>query len=144
MSGLTDLDELLRTMEPALAAGTFVYACVPAADLAAHLSRGPVGLSREEEGVTLTLPAAAAEGLAASPPMRMITLTVHSSLEAVGLTAAVATALTKAGISANVVAGYHHDHIFVPERDADRALEALRALSRAAIENKRDDGPAVL
>ncbi len=60
-----------------------------------------------------------------------ITLNVHSALEAVGLTAAVATALTREGISANVVAAYYHDHIFVPEVDAERALEALRALSPA-------------
>ncbi len=134
MSGITDLDELLRTMEPTLVEDSFVYACVPVDDLAGHLARGPIGIFHEAEGVTLILPAAAAEGLAASPPMRMITLTVHSSLEAVGLTGAFAAALTRAGISANVVAGYHHDHIFVPERDADRALEALRALSRAARE----------
>ena len=134
MSGVTDLDALLRSMEPVLAAGRFVYACVPVAELASHLARGPIGLFREAEGITLILPAEAAEGLVASPPMRLITLTVHSSLEAVGLTAAFATALTGAGISANVVAGYHHDHIFVPERDADRALETLRALSRTAHE----------
>lgn len=134
MSGVTDLDELLATMEPSLVEGAFVYASVAADDLANHLSRRPIGLFREEEGVTLILPADAAKGLAASPPMRMITLTVHSSLEAVGLTAAFATALTAAGISANVVAGYHHDHIFVPERDAERALETLKGLSRAARE----------
>ncbi|HEV7250741.1 MAG TPA: ACT domain-containing protein [Shinella sp.] len=134
MSAVADLDVLLATMEPALVEGSFVYASVPAGALAAHLSRGPIGLFREEEGITLILPADSAEGLAASPPMRMITLTVHSSLEAVGLTAAFATALTVDGISANVVAGYHHDHIFVPERDAERALETLRALSRAARE----------
>jgi hypothetical protein len=134
MSGVTDLDDLLATMEPTLVEGIFVYASVLADDLANHLSRRPIGLFREEEGITLILPLDAAEGLAASPPMRMITLTVHSSLEAVGLTAAFATALTAAGISANVVAGYHHDHIFVPERDAERALETLRALSRAARE----------
>ena len=134
MSGGTDLDQLLATMEPALAEGRFVYASVPVAALAAHLSRGPIGLFREEEGITLILPAEAADGLAASAPMRLITLTVHSSLEAVGLTAAFSAALTRAGISANVVAGYYHDHIFVPERDADRAIETLQALSRAARE----------
>ena len=134
MSGGTDLSQLLAVMEPALADGAFVYASVPADDLAAHLPRGPIGLFREEEGITLILPAERAGGLAASPPMRMITLTVHSSLEAVGLTAAFATALTQEGISANVVAGYYHDHIFVPERDAERALEALQALSRRVRE----------
>ena len=134
MSGITDLDALLAQMEPVLAEGRFVYACVPAGDLEKHLFRGPIGLFREEEGVTLILPADATEGLAAGAPMRMITLTVHSSLEAVGLTAAFAAALTAEGISANVVAGYHHDHIFVPERDGERALETLRALSRVARE----------
>nr|WP_298102697.1 ACT domain-containing protein [uncultured Shinella sp.] len=134
MSGVTDLDELLKTMEPALAEGCFVYACVPMDELANHLFRKPIGIFQEAEGLTLIVPAEAAEGLSASPPMRMITLTVHSSLEAVGLTGAFAAALTHAGISANVVAAYHHDHIFVPERDAERALDVLRALSRSARE----------
>ncbi|MFC3075129.1 ACT domain-containing protein [Shinella pollutisoli] len=129
MSGGTDLDALLASMEPALADGVFVFASVPADDLPVSPMREAIGFFREAEGVTLILPADAAEGLAISPPMRLITLTVHSSLEAVGLTAAFATALTGAGISANVVAGFYHDHIFVPEREAIRALEVLRALS---------------
>jgi hypothetical protein len=64
--------------------------------------------------------------------LRQITLKVHSSLEAVGLTAAFSRALTEAGISANVVAAYYHDHIFVPATDAERAIEALRQLSAAS------------
>jgi hypothetical protein len=137
MSGVTDLAELLETMEPALAEGRFVYACVPEGALTAALLRAAIGLFWEAEGVTLILPAGAAAGLSASPPMRMITLTVHSSLEAVGLTAAFAAALTREGISANVVAAFHHDHIFVPERDAGRAMEALRALSRTARQRRK-------
>ena len=137
MSGVTDLAELLETMEPALAEGRFVYASVPEGALTAALFRAAVCLFREAEGVTLILPAGAAAGLSASPPMRMITLTVHSSLEAVGLTAAFAAALTREGISANVVAAFHHDHIFVPERDAGRAMEALRALSRTARQRRK-------
>ena len=58
-----------------------------------------------------------------------ITLTIHSSLEAVGLTAAVSSALTEANISCNVVAAYYHDHIFVPIADADRAMNVLLALT---------------
>ena len=134
MSGVTDLAELLKTMEPALADGSFVYASVPEVALTDAFLGAAVGLFRETEGVTLILPVGAAAGLSASPPMRMITLTVHSSLEAVGLTAAFAAALTREGISANVVAAFHHDHIFVPERDAGRAMEALTALSRKARE----------
>lgn len=130
MSGETDLDRLLSTLEPRLAAGVFVFASVPADEVPAHLMRDAIGLFREEEGVTLILPADAAQELAASAPMRLITLAVHSSLEAVGLTAAFAAALTEAGIGANVVAGFHHDHIFVPEHAAERALDVLTALSR--------------
>jgi hypothetical protein len=91
----------------------------------------PIGRFHEAEGTSLILTRAEAErlGLAGSATMRLITLTVHSSLEAVGLTAAVATALAEAGISANVVAAYHHDHIFVPAADAERALATLKALS---------------
>jgi hypothetical protein len=59
---------------------------------------------------------------------RRITLQVHSSLSAVGLTAAVSGQLAKAGISANVIAASHHDHIFVPSADTDRAMLALAAL----------------
>ncbi|HCH64870.1 MAG TPA: acetyltransferase, partial [Deltaproteobacteria bacterium] len=61
-----------------------------------------------------------------------ITLTVHSDLQAVGLTAAVASALTAVGVSCNVVAGAHHDHLFVPEGMADRAMAALRDLQEAS------------
>ena len=68
---------------------------------------------------------AASHGLVASAPMRCITLTVHSSLEAVGLTAAIATELARFGVSANVVAAYFHDHVFVPSAQAEQALAAL-------------------
>ena len=61
-----------------------------------------------------------------------ITLNVHSALEAVGLTAAFATALGKAGISCNVIAGYYHDHLFVGQADAERALRVLRDLAANA------------
>jgi hypothetical protein len=61
--------------------------------------------------------------------MARITLTVQSSLEAVGLTAAFASVLAQGGISANVIAGFHHDHIFLPAADADRAMTLLRGLS---------------
>jgi hypothetical protein len=61
-----------------------------------------------------------------------ITLNVHSALEAVGLTAAFATALGQAGISCNVIAGYYHDHLFVGQADAERAMHVLRDLAANA------------
>ena len=86
----------------------------------------------EPEGRTLVLPRQRADelGLPYEFVAAWITLHVHSALDAVGLTAAFATALTAEGISANVVAGYFHDHLFVPEDRADDAMRALRRLSR--------------
>lgn len=131
MSGITHLETLLKSMSPELKAGDFVFCTLPGS-LADYVSLSPLASFIEAEGLTLILDAAtaAAHGLPASPPYRQITLNVHSSLEAVGLTAAFATTLTQHGISANVVAGYYHDHIFVPTAKAEQALAALQALSQ--------------
>nr|WP_297760662.1 ACT domain-containing protein [uncultured Muriicola sp.] len=59
-----------------------------------------------------------------------MTLTVHSSLEAVGLTAAFSSALSEQGISCNVVAAFFHDHIFVDKKDAEKAMEILNKFSQ--------------
>lgn len=131
MAGIRDLSTLLAEMTPELAPLDYVFATVPVDEASLYDALAPLGTFREAEGVTLILPqaVAGAHGLVASAPMRCITLTVHSSLEAIGLTAAIATELAHHGISANVVAAYHHDHIFVPSAQADRALSALRSLS---------------
>ena len=130
MDGITDLGQLLREMKPALADGDYVYCTVADIDLRPWLDLDPIGTFREEEGLTLILPAsvAAANALDASAPLAMITLTVHSSLAAVGLTSAIAGALAREGISANVVAAFYHDHVFVPAADAERAMAVLQAL----------------
>jgi len=88
----------------------------------------------EAEGLSLILPLSVAErlGFDTALPMRRITLTVHSALDGVGLTAAVAGALAGAGIPCNMVAAFHHDHAFVPEGRADEALDLLCRLSAAA------------
>ena len=87
---------------------------------------------REKEGMTLVIPRMkATEVKHSSGPMARITLAVHSSLEAVGLTAAVSRTLANDGISANMIAAYHHDHVFVPLALADRAMNCLHGLSRA-------------
>ncbi|NRP70400.1 hypothetical protein ILFOPFJJ_01280 [Ensifer psoraleae] len=130
MSGETDLARLLAEMNPILREGEYVY-CAVQGDAPSWFALEPIGTFREVEGLTLILerPQAEAAGLSYGPVLRLITLSVHSALEAVGLTAAVSGALTRAGISANVVAAYYHDHIFVPAADAERAVEVLRALS---------------
>jgi len=130
MSGETNLEKLLRGMKPELNAGEFVFCNVDSFQHAATLN--PVCIFQEQEGITVILPKQQADD--ASLPYSMIcawiTLTVHSSLEAVGLTAAVSKALTVANISCNVVAAYYHDHIFVPVKDAKRALDALAQLTK--------------
>ena len=129
VAGETNLKTLLASMSPKLDDTDWVFAVVRDED-AVPLTPHAIATFREVEGLTLVLPQAAADDLKnVSAPMSRITLEVHSSLEAVGLTAAVAGALAEAGISANVVAAYYHDHIFVPKASADRALAVLRALS---------------
>lgn len=129
MSGETNLNQLLRTMRPELKAGDYVFCTV--ADVSAIDQNQIIGSFKEDEGWTVILEKEQADksGLSYSYIAAWITLTVHSSLEAVGLTAAFATALGKEGISCNVVAAYYHDHIFVAKEDAERAMEALRQLS---------------
>ncbi|SFQ47935.1 ACT domain-containing protein [Hymenobacter arizonensis] len=128
MTGETNLKQLLANMHPVLNAGEFVF-CTAPLDSAIRAAE-TLGSFREAEGLTLILTReiADAHGLAYEYVAAWITLNVHSSLAAVGLTAAVATALTREGISCNVVAAYYHDHLFVAQADAERALAALRAL----------------
>ncbi|EHA1123656.1 ACT domain-containing protein [Vibrio navarrensis] len=130
MSAITDLDLLLKSMSPKLLDGEYVFCCVDG-PLADYLRLEPMATFREQEGLTLVVPRDKAElgGLTFDGIFRLITLTVHSSLQAVGLTAAFASQLAKHGISANVIAGYYHDHIFVPHEKAHAALQALESLA---------------
>ncbi|KJG10940.1 transporter [Photobacterium kishitanii] len=128
MSGITELSELLASMKPVLLEQEFVF-CTVAGDLKDYVDLQPKATFIEAEGLTLVLEKNVAEDaqLAFSGSFRQITLTVHSSLEAVGLTAAVSAKLAEHNISANVVAAYYHDHIFVQTRKADAAMLALQA-----------------
>jgi len=129
MAGVKELKKLLDTMDPVLHPGEFVFCSFPDTSLFEKLSLNPIGCFMEEEGLTLIISKESAhqhsivyEGL-----FKLISLTVHSSLEAVGLTAAISTKLADHNISANVVAAYYHDHVFVPILDAQKALDALKA-----------------
>ncbi len=134
MTGLRDLADLLRGMSPVLHPGRFVFATTTDAELARRAEAQMMFV--EEEGITLILDpdAAAALGLQAVFPCRMITLNVTSALEAVGFIAAVSAELTRLGIGANPVAGYFHDHLFIAEDQAEEALAALFALAAKSPE----------
>lgn len=127
MTGITNLRTLLENMEPSLQEGVFVFCTVGCVLSDAILGLNPLMIFKEEEGYTLILEKQrAVEGeLKFNGTFKQITLQVHSSLEAVGLTAAFSNILSEGGVSANVVAGYHHDHIFIPETDAYKALDLL-------------------
>lgn len=124
-----DLDALLAGLTPLRRGGEFVFVSVAAAPAGVS----PVVTVAEDEGLTLVLRREEADalGLGYEFVAAMITMQVNSDLAAVGLTAAISTALGKTGIACNVVAGFHHDHLFVPVAEADRAIAVLRGLSGA-------------
>lgn len=129
MSGETNLDKLLKAMQPFLNEGEFVFCSIantqtiPTADL--------LFTFKENEGLTVVLKKELADALQLHYTFiaSWITLTVHSSLEAVGLTAAFSNALATAGISCNVVAAFYHDHIFINKTDTEKAMEVLNGFA---------------
>ena len=132
MTGETDLEKLLESMSPKLMDGEYVFCTFENAQYGDYADLDPLAAIREPEGLTLIIPRSKADdkGLGYESVFKGITLSVHSSLEAVGLTAAFSGKLTEHGISANVVAGFYHDHIFVQSELAKRAVEALIELTR--------------
>lgn len=133
-TGETELAQLLDAIAPVLQDGVFVFATMPAETLP-DLPQSPIGSFHEAEGTTLILTLADAEclGLPTHPRWRMITLTVHSSLEAVGFLVAIIRPLANAGISTNVISGFYHDHLFVPVARAEEALAILMDVPNGLI-----------
>lgn len=138
MSGILDLKTLLASLVPTLASGEYVFVSHPNANYGDEIELEPIASILEDEGLTLIVPKEKADEANADyqGSFCKITLQVHSSLNAVGLTAAVANALTERNISANVVAAFFHDHIFVPTAQADDALHALNELSKTATQHR--------
>lgn len=129
MGGKRDLTTLLSDMTPDIARPTYVYCTFPDRRL-------PVGVEAicqfsESEGLTAIIDKSDAERLniAYEFAARMITLTVHSDLAAVGFLSVVFATLANAGIACNAVSAYHHDHLFVPDERSDEAMSLLQSLS---------------
>jgi hypothetical protein len=127
MTGEKNLDVLLASMSPTLRPGEFVFYSLQEAHYGDFPELEPIAAVEEEEGLTLVIPKSAADGnkISYESVFRCITLNVHSSLEAVGLTAAVSSRLAEHGISANMLAGYFHDHILVQKEFAEKAIALL-------------------
>ena len=127
MSGEKDLQLLLKSMKPEHNLGDYVFCKV---EKLGNLNLVEVEMVfKEKEAITLILKKEIADklNLEYSMTMSWITLSVHSSLEAVGLTAAFSKALSDNGISCNVVAAFYHDHIFVGKKDTEKAMQILKA-----------------
>lgn len=127
MAGERDLDKLLALLRPNLLPSDFVFCTTARSGYGDLAELKPLASFQEEEGLTLVLEKQAADkaNLSYESVFSCITLMVHSSLEAVGLTAAVSGKLADKGISANVIAAYYHDHVFVPKDQAKLALQLL-------------------
>lgn len=125
MEGEKNLEKLLKTMKPSLNEGDYVFCVIN--DITTIGSSDIIMFFREQEGFTVIIKKELADSLKLeySFVASWITLTVHSSLEAVGLTAAFSKALSQEGISCNVVAAFYHDHIFVGKNDTDKAMIIL-------------------
>ncbi|NDW19394.1 ACT domain-containing protein [Dysgonomonas sp. 216] len=127
MAGIKDLDILLSCMEPVLDEQDFVFCTFPNLSWDNIRQFNPIGVFSEKEGMTLILSKKEADNqeVPYESVYKLISLNIHSSLDAVGLTAAFSAKLAENNISANVVAAYYHDHIFVPAQKAELAMAVL-------------------
>lgn len=137
MVGETDLSRLLQTLQPRVRPGEFVVVALPEVPDARCEA-----VICEDEAVTcvVTRDLADVRGWPYDFVAGWVTLQVHSSLEAVGLTAAVGAELARAGIAANMLAGFHHDHILVPIARLDDAVQVLTGLSEHSRGRPRPGG----
>ena len=133
MSGTRDLLLLLRGMSPRIVKGEYVFCSVPLSRTE-PVAAEPVMAFREKEGLTLILDRDEADknALHYKDTWAIITLEVHSDLEAVGFLAAVTTELAKHGIGTNVVSAFFHDHLFVQSTRSQEALQVLKDMARDA------------
>ena len=129
---ITDLQTLLHNLSPALHPTHYVFCCVNEEEVFRCLQLRPFAIIQEPQDWTIIIDKSEADNAnwTYQGVFQCITLNVHSSLEAVGLTAVVSSVLAERGISANVVAAHHHDHIFIPQHRADEALDLLLALQK--------------
>ncbi|MBL4681422.1 MAG: ACT domain-containing protein [Pseudomonadales bacterium] len=133
MPGEKNLKQLLQTLNPELDPRLYVFCTIDSSSIDKLRKITTIATFQEKEGLSLTLTKLEADkhGLSYEGEFKLISFNVHSSLDAVGMTAAISKKLTEKNISANIIAAYHHDHIFISQVDAERALLALAEFSDA-------------
>lgn len=133
MSGETNIEILLRSMQSLLSPEEYVFCSLQLQDVK-NLDLNSVGTFREKEGLTLILTKKEADRhkLTYSAIFSMITLEVYSSLEAVGFIAAIASRLAQDNISVNPVSAYYHDHLFIPVAHSREAMNLLQELAQSS------------
>jgi hypothetical protein len=138
MPHLTELSAILATLDPELLPGEFVFCSLPQSKLSDAFRFDPIASIEEREGLSVVLrrETAEANSLGFAVVLRCITLNVCSDLAAVGLTSVFATRLAAHRISANVIAGFHHDHLFIPSPDAENAMQLLRAIQAESMSDR--------
>ena len=128
MTGISDLNELLKNMKPKLVLNNLVF-CSVSKKHYKQLNISPIMIFREDEGVTLIIKKKIAlkNSLCHSntTTWSMISLTVHSSLEAIGFIAEITKYLARFGVSTNVVSAFYHDHLFVRSEETEKVLKLL-------------------
>jgi len=130
MTGKTNLEDIVKEMNPILNNGEYVFVSVK--DVSKIKREETICEFKEKEGTAIIIEKSRADELNLKYEFvaSWITLEVHSSLEAVGLTALFSQELAKHEILCNVIAGYFHDHIFVDTKNAEKAISVLHQLSR--------------
>jgi len=136
MCGEKNLINLIASMEPILIENEYVFGTLKTCSVETLACLNPISTFQEKEGLTVVVQKEKADEYKVpySGVFRCITLNVHSSLDAVGLTAAVSTKLTQSQISANIIAAYYHDHVFIASKDAEKALLKLNELVNEGAE----------
>ena len=131
MTGISDLDSLIRNMEPKVVFGEYVFCTITESQLQG-LDR-PLLVFRENEGPTVVVTRNVAElnGFKFHATWGLVSLSIHSDLEAIGLLAVITNHLAKAGISVNVVSAFYHDHLFVPHPRVEEVVSLLTELSNS-------------